>query len=234
MVFYLDFQCDLKVLSVKAQNTGRAGLANKGGIVAEVLVNSGTRIAFMSAHLEAHEGESKYETRCNSISDILRGTASSTTLCRLDPSQSSHYMFAFGDLNFRTRLPGIVPASAEHIEATNALVAQKDWETMNRRDELYMALRGKDCFVGFQTPICWFPPTFKVARGAGYVYNEKRSPSYTDRILYKASDQLGDNIKVLTYEPIDDFITSDHKPIRGAFQLQLNESLRWKPTLGER
>lgn len=234
MLFYLDFQCDVQVLSVKAQNTGRAGLANKGGIVAEVLVNSGTRLAFMTAHLEAHEGEAKYDARCASVYDILRGTSSSTTACRCDASQSSHYTFAFGDLNFRTRLPGYVPGSPEHIEATNALVAKKDWETLNRRDELYMALRQKDCFVGFQTPLCWFPPTFKVTRGEGYEYNAKRSPSYTDRILYRASDQLGDNIKVLAYEPIDNFASSDHKPIRAVFDIHLNESLKWKPSLGER
>jgi hypothetical protein len=234
MLFYLDFQCDLKVLSVKAQNTGRAGLANKGGIVTEVLVNSGTRLAFLTAHLEAHEGESKYETRCSSVVDILRGTTSSTTVCRCDASLASHFTFAMGDLNFRTRLPDLIPGSPEHILATNALVEKKDWEALNKRDELYMAMRQKDCFAGFQTPVCWFPPTFKMSRGVGYEYNEKRSPSYTDRILYRASDQLGDKIKVLAYEPIDDFTSSDHKPIRGAFEVQLNEPIKWKQTLGQR
>jgi hypothetical protein len=42
------------VLSVKTQATGKHGLANKGGIVAEVAVNQSTRLAFMTAHLEAH------------------------------------------------------------------------------------------------------------------------------------------------------------------------------------
>jgi hypothetical protein len=31
------------------------------------------------------------------------------------------------------------------------------------------------------------------------------------------------------YEPVDDFTTSDHKPIRGAFDIQLNEKLQWRP-----
>jgi len=46
MIFYDENEISLDVLSVKAQNTGRGGLANKGGIVAECDVNSGTRISF--------------------------------------------------------------------------------------------------------------------------------------------------------------------------------------------
>jgi hypothetical protein len=48
-----------EVIQVSAQNTGRAGLANKGGIVAELLINGTTRISFLTAHLEAHEGNYK-------------------------------------------------------------------------------------------------------------------------------------------------------------------------------
>jgi hypothetical protein len=48
-----------EVIQVSAQNTGRAGLANKGGIVAELLVNGTTRLSFLTAHLEAHEGQYK-------------------------------------------------------------------------------------------------------------------------------------------------------------------------------
>jgi hypothetical protein len=87
------------VISVKAQNTGRAGLANKGGIVAECNINNGTRISFLTAHLEAHEGIAKYNTRCSTIGDILRGTQSSVvTDFGCDVSLSSHYMFVMGTL----------------------------------------------------------------------------------------------------------------------------------------
>lgn len=47
------------MIHVSAQNTGRAGLANKGGIVAELMINGTTRLSFLTAHLEAHEGRYK-------------------------------------------------------------------------------------------------------------------------------------------------------------------------------
>jgi len=79
---------------------------------------------------------------------------------------------------------------------------------------------------GFQTLPCHFPPTFKMERRPGYTYKENRTPSYTDRILWKTGDRLEENITPLCYEPVDDFETSDHKPVRGAFEIQLNNHLR--------
>ena len=61
MIYYLKAEVNLDVLSVKAQATGKAGLANKGGIVAEVAVNEFTRLGFLTAHLEAHVRMTIYE-----------------------------------------------------------------------------------------------------------------------------------------------------------------------------
>ena len=105
------------------------------------------------------------------------------------------------------------------------VVEAQDWETLNKADELHKALEEQSCLAGFQTLPCNFPPTFKVERGPGYVYKKNRTPSYTDRILWKSGNLLSSSINPLSYEPINDFITSDHKPIRGAFDIQLNESL---------
>ena len=54
IIYYLTSTIDLDVLSVKTKATGKHGLANKGGISAEVTVNSTTRLSFLTAHLEAH------------------------------------------------------------------------------------------------------------------------------------------------------------------------------------
>ncbi|KAG7367171.1 hypothetical protein IV203_029841 [Nitzschia inconspicua] len=231
VIFYNELEISLEVLSVQAQNTGTAGLANKGGIVAECNINGGTRIAFMSAHLEAHEGDSKYKTRCSTMGDIFRGTRSSVPDFHCDASLASHFTFVMGDLNFRTRLPDFEPGSPEHIEEAHRLAERKAWSIFNEHDELSHAIRNNDCLAAFQTLKCNFPCTFKVHRMDGYRYNEKRSPSYTDRILYNANHLLWDKIKPLAYEPIDHFTSSDHKPIRGAFELELNSALRWRPIL---
>ena len=36
--------------------------------------------------------------------------------------------------------------------------------------------------------------------------------------------------KLLLYEPVEGFVTSDHKPIRSGFTIRLNRELRWKST----
>jgi hypothetical protein len=44
--------------------------------------------------------------------------------------------------------------------------------------------------------------------------------SYTDRILWKSLDGMDLNVRPLSYHPCPGFITSDHKPIRGAFAVK--------------
>eukprot|EP00797_Seminavis_robusta_P023501 Sro387_g132040.2 (641) ;mRNA; f:18860-20782 len=213
---------DIQVKSCRAQNTGKAGLPNKGGIVAVVQVDDSTTMAFGTAHLEAHEGLQKYKTRCSTIADIFKGTTKSP---HPDASLSSHYCFFMGDLNFRTRYKGHVSVK-EQGDDVRQLVQDENWHEINQADELRKALHNHECLFGFTTPPCHFPPTFKVERDqVGYKYQPKRTPSYTDRILWRTGNLLHPrkNLTPLCYEPIDAFTSSDHKPIRGAFAIQLNE-----------
>mmetsp|Transcript_17416 Transcript_17416/g.25975 ORF Transcript_17416/g.25975 Transcript_17416/m.25975 type:complete len:761 (-) Transcript_17416:8-2290(-) len=115
------------------------------------------------------------------------------------------------------------PANGSHFDQAKALVKAEDWKALNGGDELAVALKQKECLVGFSTLPCHWPPTFKVARGEGYQYNEKRTPSYTDRILWKSAEGMTNNVIPFLYEPCPDFITSDHKPIRGGFAVKLNK-----------
>jgi len=217
----------LDVLSVNYQATGKAGLANKGGIVAELAVNKTTKLSFLTAHLEAHEGLKHYRARNESFRDILMETGSSK-YC--DASQSSHFTFAMGDLNYRTKLADVAVGSDRHIQFAHTIVDRRDWRTLNQYDELRKSLGKKLCCAGFQTAYCNFPPTFKVCRDPGYKYNPARSPSYTDRILFKAAEHLDSAPKLLLYEPVEAFTTSDHKPIRSGFSIRLNRELKWKST----
>lgn len=47
--------------------------------------------------------------------------------------------------------------------------------------------------------------------------------SYTDRILWKSAHGMTGNVVPFIYEPCEDFITSDHKPIRGAYLVKANK-----------
>jgi len=114
-------------------------------------------------------------------------------------------------------------ANGTHFAQAKAFVDVEDWKALNDGDELAMALAKKDCLVGFTTLPCNFPPTFKVERSEGYKYIEKRTPSYTDRILWKSAHGMSDNVVPFLYEPCPGFITSDHKPIRGGYAVKTNK-----------
>ena len=110
-----------------------------------------------------------------------------------------------------------------HMQQIRQMVRDEDWLGLHRADELIRALQQKDCLFGFQTLPCYFPPTFKVLRQDGFFYKDNRRPSYTDRILWTTTHKCEDAVQPRTYEPIRDFVTSDHKPIRGAFDITLND-----------
>ena len=219
----------VQVLHTAAQNTGMAGLPNKAGIVAQIVLER-TRLAFLSAHLEAHEGANKYAVRCNSLADILQGTAKGLH----DVSLTSHYMFVLGDLNFRSELSDEDLSDDQQKARVFSMLHNQDWKGLNAADELHRALRVKDCLVGFRTPFCNFPPTFKLRRESGLNYLDQRRPSYTDRILWKTGRDLEQGIQPLIYEPIEEFASSDHKPVRAVFEVLLNEPCILRPIMKRR
>ncbi|KAL7572370.1 hypothetical protein ACA910_021580 [Epithemia clementina (nom. ined.)] len=207
-------------LKITGENTGVAHvLANKGGIVMSFTYQRNTRISFLSAHLAAHEGDNFYKARCSNLEEIFGGTK---THDRYDVTLSSHHLFVMGDLNFRTRFPEQKESSSTTVDQALALIQKGNFEELYKYDELQAGIRRGDLLSGFETLPCHFNPTFKVLRQPGFVYKEQRTPSYTDRILYRSS--VKGLLKPLVYEPCPDFASSDHKPIRGAFAITPNTS----------
>lgn len=215
---------DIADVRVSGANTGIGNmLANKGGIIATLYYRN-TRISFLTAHLAAHEGVSYYKTRCDNIKSILREAKTFGLSKKFDDSMTAHHMFVFGDLNFRTAFRS-ESKHDDNVHRASQLIAAKDFESLYLFDELQEGLAEGDLLVDFETLPCNFPPTFKVERAPGFIYKEQRTPSYTDRILFKSAGGLCNNLKPLAYEPCVDFITSDHKPIRGAFSLIPNDAM---------
>lgn len=165
---------------------------NKGGIVCTFDIRQ-TRLAFVTAHLAAHEGDAYYKARNDNIREILRGTKSlggPKHLSSYDVATSAHHMFLMGDLNYRIR---IVPNNndnsnnkndkssshldqQEQVKAALELVAAGDFETLYSYDELSAGIRNKDMLCQFQTLPCHFNPTFKLLRQEGFQYKEQRVP----------------------------------------------------------
>ncbi|KAL3776478.1 hypothetical protein HJC23_009277 [Cyclotella cryptica] len=238
---------EVREVYVAGENTGIGSVfANKGGIIATLTLRS-TRLSFLTCHLEAHEGLNHYLNRNRNLVEILGGAKPHPDYYMLDATIYSHHMFVCGDLNYRIRFGENSvnnknnnkeggdtgeehPDNGSHFDQALKLVEQEKWDELNAGDELAMALKKKECLVGFETLPCNFPPTFKVAREKGYVYNEKRTPSYTDRILWKSTEGMEGTVTPFLYEPCPDFITSDHKPIRGGFRVKMNKGYQTIPT----
>lgn len=214
---------DIDDITITGANTGVGNvLANKGGIVLTLECKK-TQLSFLSAHLAAHEGQSYYKNRCKNVRSILREGKTSTLSSKLDISMSSDHVFVMGDLNFRTNF-GMDEDHEENVQRALDMIDAKDFSTLYSYDELQKGIEAGDLLVDFKTLPCLFPPTFKVEREPGFVYKRQRTPSYTDRILYKSLPSLEPQLKALAYEPCHGFTTSDHKPLRGAFSIVPNAS----------
>jgi hypothetical protein len=216
----------IRNIKVTGVNTGVGNvLANKGGIVTSMVFHD-TRLTFLSAHLAAHEGDKFYQARCSNMSDILKNakTCELNYKHNIDLAISTHHMFVLGDLNYRIAFDDDENATHEEkYEKAMTLIEAKDWKTLYSFDELQKGVENGHLLVDFKTLPCHFSPTFKVNRTEGFDYMDQRIPSYTDRILFKSSPGLLSNLKSLSYEPCVDFITSDHKPVRGAFSVVPND-----------
>jgi hypothetical protein len=188
-------------MTVKAENTGIGRVySNKGGIVVQFTIRQ-TRLAFFTAHLAAHEGESHYQTRNADVKEILRGCKPSSKavpphLANIyDASLACHHMFVMGDLNYRTRVPASPIAtaysaadasSADAKKAEHAATIQRildmvqagDFKALYSYDELSAGIRNKDVLCNFQTLPCHFNPTFKMLRAEGFQYKQQRVPRY--------------------------------------------------------
>ncbi|KAL3934619.1 MAG: hypothetical protein SGBAC_009701 [Bacillariaceae sp.] len=218
----------IRNIKVSGANTGVGNvLANKGGIVTSMVFHD-TRLSFLSAHLAAHEGDRYYNARCSNMYDILKSSKTFEICDRhsIDSTVGSHHMFVMGDLNFRTKFSDNSTAThAEKFERACKMIKEEDWTGLYRYDELHKGVRLGDVLVDFDTLPCNFNPTFKVERTHGFDYKDQRIPSYTDRILFKSAPGLRGNLRPLCHEACEDFITSDHKPMRGAFSIVPNDMI---------
>ncbi|GCC21076.1 hypothetical protein chiPu_0019543 [Chiloscyllium punctatum] len=124
-------------------------------------------------------------------------------------------VFWFGDFNFRLDVKRAV---------IDELLQNRNMDSLRsilHYDELTKKLQEGSIFKGFKEAEISFLPTYKFDIGCD-VYDssaKQRTPSYTDRIIYK-SRQKGD-IFVLKYGSCTSIKTSDHRPVYGYFQVRL-------------
>jgi len=278
-----------------AENTGLFSIfPNKGGVLVAFDL-FGTKLAFMTTHLTAHEGANHCEMRNSSIKEILNGAAVRCHDERFDVSSTSHHMFWMGDMNYRLTNDPAVPKASKNNEEMNEqklaelqkfkdeddeldaqdetespekksgkdakkaaisqfkkevikLVLANDWPALLAFDELNREIRDNRALKGFTALQPCFPPTFKRKRHIGVgdpktimdgvageeaveehfweLWDHKRVPSFTDRILHRSMPHFESNLVVQSFRSFENLTTSDHKPVRAAFNLALTHGTK--------
>lgn len=108
----------------------------------------------------------------------------------------TNHLFIFGDLNYRL----------------NANPAQKivDLDKLASHDQLTQEMRKGNTMIGMnEGAFSTFLPTYKYHIGTVDSVNQKRTPSWTDRVLYAS----GCACRSVIYDSFPNITISDHKPV---------------------
>ncbi|KAK7165110.1 hypothetical protein R3I94_003472 [Phoxinus phoxinus] len=181
----------------------------------------GTSFLFITSHFTS--GDSKVYERILDYNKIIEALALPRNLPDTNPYRSTtcdvttrfDEVFWFGDFNFRLN------KARGEVEAILNKGVGADMSPLLQHDQLLKEMKEGSIFKGFQEASIHFPPTYKYDIGCD-VYDtttKQRTPSYTDRILYR--NRQVDDIKVIKYTSCSSIKTSDHRPVIGMFQVKL-------------
>ncbi|KAJ8377622.1 hypothetical protein AAFF_G00255310 [Aldrovandia affinis] len=181
----------------------------------------GTSFLFITSHFTS--GDSKVYERILDYNKIIEALTLPKSIPDTNPYRSIpsdvttrfDEVFWFGDFNFRL---GKDRAGVEAIMKENL---GSEMSPLLEHDQLSMEMREGSIFKGFQEAPIHFLPTYKFDIGFD-VYDttsKQRTPSYTDRILYRSRQR--DDIKAVRYTCCSSIKTSDHRPVMGIFQVKL-------------
>nr|GAT60071.1 inositol polyphosphate phosphatase [Mycena chlorophos] len=206
--------------------TGPGWMANKGAVGVRFRIpgtdgGAGETYTFVCAHLTAHA-----EKLRNRIADwhhivgTLLFTSPESKTARTTLYHTSH-LFLVGDLNFRVVLPPEHPLKGAPSAIGQALTAQSARDAFKEYDQLSVERRNpaNQLFVGLREGEFWkFKCSYKYTIGQVDRYSSKRTPAWTDRVLYTTYSDSPDApdesaITNVLYTSIPGYTTSDHKPI---------------------
>ncbi|XP_075041851.1 phosphatidylinositol polyphosphate 5-phosphatase type IV [Mixophyes fleayi] len=181
----------------------------------------GTSFLFITSHFTS--GDGKVSERIFDYKRIKEGL----TLPRNIPD-TNHYrsspldvtsrfdeVFWFGDFNFRLN------KDRDGVNSVLQGKVEKDMSSLLQCDQLLKEMNRGSIFKGFEEATINFPPTYKFDVGCDKYdsSSKQRTPSYTDRVLYK-SRHKGD-IRVVKYDSCSEMKTSDHRAVFGLFEVRI-------------
>ncbi|KAJ6525630.1 skeletal muscle/kidney enriched inositol 5-phosphatase [Mycena capillaripes] len=204
--------------------SGPGYMSNKGAVGVRFRIpgedgGPGETLTFVCAHLTAHA--EKFANRIadwhHIVGSLLFPSPAGIPTTLYDTS----HLFLLGDLNFRVVLPPEHPLKGASGAIGQALSNQSARDALKEYDQLLLERRNpaSRAFVGLREGEFWlFKCSYKYKIGEVDKYSEKRTPSWTDRILYTTytdSPDMPDKSAItnLLYTSIPGYTTSDHKPI---------------------
>lgn len=181
----------------------------------------GTSFLFITSHFTS--GDAKVYERVLDYNKIVEALALPKGLPDTNPYRSTpsdvttrfDQVFWFGDFNFRLSKDRV------DVETIMNRTVGGDMGPLLEHDQLTKEMNDGSIFKGFQEAPIHFLPTYKFDIGCD-IYDttsKQRTPSYTDRILFRS--RQADDIKVGKYTSCSSIKTSDHRPVIGVFQVKL-------------
>ncbi|XP_065201140.1 inositol polyphosphate 5-phosphatase K-like [Planococcus citri] len=205
----------LRDIYTEQTRTGLMGFWGNKGAVTTRLQIYGCSVCFVNCHLAPHDNFVK--ERIDDYNTILQGqkfTVKDTTTILFHD-----YVFWFGDLNFRLDDEISLPANViiKKIES-NQIASLLD------HDQLKQVMASGEAFSELIENGPTFQPTYKY-NFHSQVYDPKRRPAWTDRILYRVNKFAYENItldvKQISYKSYDQYLLSDHKPVASEITMKV-------------
>ena len=181
-------------------------------------------LLYLTVRLFCGTGQHYREERNKDVAEILNGTMHFGT-SHLDPANIVDHTFFMGDLNYRmmhsSEAKTPEPSFDEQWKCVKNLVDDRDWRKLSEHDELLQLRTAGTIFADFVEGDTLFHPTFKMERKIGFSYVQQRVPAWCDRVLWRSLPHCKDDVRLLSYEPLGDIATSDHKPVQAIFNINL-------------
>ncbi|XP_003473177.1 phosphatidylinositol polyphosphate 5-phosphatase type IV isoform X3 [Cavia porcellus] len=181
----------------------------------------GTSFLFITSHFTS--GDGKVAERLLDYTRTVQALALPRNVPDTNPYRSStadvttrfDEVFWFGDFNFR------LGGGRAAVEAALRQEREVAVRALLQQDQLTREMKQGSIFRGFQEPDIVFLPSYKFDLGKDTYdsTSKQRTPSYTDRVLYR-SRHKGD-IHPVTYSSCPGIRTSDHRPVYGLFRVRV-------------
>ncbi|EDL08315.1 phosphatidylinositol polyphosphate 5-phosphatase type IV isoform X1 [Mus musculus] len=181
----------------------------------------GTSFLFITSHFTS--GDGKVAERLLDYSRTIQALALPRNVPDTNPYRSSagdvttrfDEVFWFGDFNFR------LSGGRVAVEAFLKQKPEVDVLALLQHDQLTREMKKGSIFRGFEEAEIHFLPSYKfdIGKDTYDSTSKQRTPSYTDRVLYK-SRHKGD-ICPMKYSSCPGIKTSDHRPVYGLFQVKV-------------